>query len=417
MINEIRQYLGCSRLIVPLSLLVLTVLASGCQSTSDAEVKPFTKFAESTASLRDGTDAAITNLLPKSVASYKEKMLESLDNGDLSELENAQLTLKSDDPYTFKFMPSYMIYDQFRLSLLELTQGMHQYSLSLAQLVGGEIQSEEEFTKFANDLNANSLEAYATIKESSGENASKNIAIFSTAASVLFSNYLKNKKFEALVEGIETNQATVDEYASRVAEALSLVRQTISNRYLEESDKLRELVLDSQKRTAAIDALINLNRQYYTEIQALRLLNETINKFPEAHKNLITATKSGTSISSILELVSYGTRLKSIADNAKQANENTLLNAQATKVEEKAVALETDAKLASLDAASARADAVIAYIEVEASPSDKKKLEVAKQLEAIAISLEEIAKTKTKAAKLAREAADAVKSSTDALTK
>ncbi len=398
------------------SLLLLTGLISGCATPVKQE--PFTKFAESAETLRDGTDRAMEVLIPQTVARYKKELQDELKARESSELySSARLELSDGSPFDFESVPNYMVFDQFKVGLREMTDALHKYSVLLRDFADDEMQSKEEFDKFATELNANAFEALRVVDKNAGTNSAENVGLISTVAAAAFNNYLKSKQKEVLVDAVEKNQSTVVQYTDKVQQAIKIIANASNQEYLSLSAEYAEQMLDQNKSSNSIDALIKLNRDHFSQIQALKTLNDAVGKFPSAHNDLKNAAKNpDQSLSSIIELVNRGNQLKSVAESAKKANTNTLLETDAKTVEAQAVALEVEAKLASLDASSARADAVVARLDANANPDNAQKEQKAKNLEEKALALKGIADKKAADAKLLREAADAVKASVKALT-
>ena len=399
-----------------ISLIVLTSIFSGCVTSVKQE--PFTKFSESADSLRDGTDKAMNVLIPQTVARYKQDLIEELTTKESDELfTSSRLELKEGDSFHFESVPRYMVFDQFKVGLLSTTDSMHKYTVLLLDFANEEIQNEDEFNKFAKDLNVNASEAVRMINKAAGKQTAENIGLISTAAAALFNNYLKYQQKKVLIEAIAKNQPTVEQYAEKVKQAIIIIANASNQEYLHNSNDLKKQMLDSQKRSSAIDALIKLNREHFAQIQTLNVLKDSVNQFPSAHKELESAVKNpDLSLVHIIELVNRGNQLKAMVESAQKANKNKLLETDLNQVEVQAVALETDAKLSALDAANAQAEAVLARIAANADPNNAQKEAKAKELEERASQLKEIAEKKAESAKLAREAADAVKSSVQALT-
>ena len=399
-----------------LSLLIVIGLISGCATPVKQE--PFTRFAESAETLRDGTDKAMEVLIPQTVARYKKELQDELKARESSALySSARLELSIDSPFDFESVPGYMVFDQFKVGLREMTDALHKYSVLLRDFADDEMQSKEEFEKFATELNANAFEALRVVDKNAGTNSAENVGLISTVAAAAFNNYLKNKQKDVLIGAVEQNQSTVVQYTNKVQQAIKIIAHASNQEYLNLSAEYAEQMLDQNKSSTSIDALIKLNRDHFSQIQALKVLNDAVSKFPAAHNELKSAAKNpDQSLSSIIELVNRGNQLKSVAENAKKANTNSLLDADAKNVEAQAVALEVESKLANLDASSAQADAVVARLDANANPDDAAKEKKAKELEEKASKLKDIADKKAADAKLLRQAADAVKTSVKALT-
>lgn len=396
-------------------LLLLSGLISGCATPVKQE--PFTKFAESAETLRDGTEKALEVLIPQNVIRYKKELQEELKEKKDDLLSSALLELSTDSPFDFESVPQYMVFDQFKVGLREMTDALHNYSVLLRDFADEEIQSEEEFEKFAADLNANAFEALKAVDKKAGNNSANNVGLISSLAATAFNNYIKNKQKEVLIDAVNTNQTTVVQYADKVQRAIKIIAEESNQEYLSNSTELANQMLEPTKTSTSIDALIKLNRDHFSQIETLKALNEAVGKFPTAHKELIkAATNPDQSLAGIIELVNRGNLLKAMVANAKKSNKNTLLEADSKNIEAQAVALEIEAKLANLDATNSQADAVVARLDANANPSNTLKEKKAKELEEKASKLKDVAEKKASDAKLLRDAADAVKTSVQALT-
>ena len=245
--------------LMAISLIIITSLISGCATTIKQDL--FTKFSESAETLRDGTDKAMGVLIPQTVTRYKQDLLEELKTEGSGELYiSSRLELNGNDPFQFESGPRYMVFDQFKVGLRSMTDAMHKYTVLLRDFANEEIQSDEEFKKLAKDLNANAFEAVRTVDKLVGENTAKNIGIISTAAAAAFNNYLKNQQKEVLLEAIEKNQPTIEQYAEEVKEAIAIIAKASNKEYLDRSHDYTVQMKTPSKSSAAIDALIKLNR-------------------------------------------------------------------------------------------------------------------------------------------------------------
>lgn len=408
--------LGWNVPVLALSLFTHTVLLSGC--ATPIKQGPFAKFSESAEALRDGTDKAVETLIPQNVARYKQDLLDELTTKETNELfASSRLKLKPDDPFQFESVPRYMVFDQFKIGLRSMTEAMHKYTVLLRDFADEEIKTDEEFKKLAEDLNANAFEAIRTIDKSVDQNTAENVGLISTVAAAVFNNYIRNQQKKVLIEAIIANQPTVEQYTKKAKEAIFLIAKASNHEYLNSSKELVDQMLEPNKKSIAIESLIRLNREHFTQTQALKILNNSVEKFSTAHKALKSAVNNpNRSIAHIIELVDKANQLTAMVETAKKANKNKLLEADSEQAEAQAVALETDAKLSALDAAKAQADAVIARIAADTDPGNAQKDEKAKKLEKRASQLKEMADKKAETAKLVREAVDAVKSSVQALT-
>lgn len=398
------------------ALLLIPGLISGC--ATQVKQEPFTAFAESAEAVRDGADKAMEILIPQNVTRYKKELQEELKAKDSVELySSARLELSDNSPFDFESVPDYMVFDQFKVGLREMTNALQNYSVLLRDFADDEIQSKEEFEKFATELNANAFEALRVVDNNAGGNSAENSGLISSVAAAAFNNYLKNKQKDVLVDAVEKNQEIIFQYADKVQQAIKIIAAASNQEYLSASQEYAEQMLDQNKSSSAIDGLVKLNRDHFSQIQALKTLSDAIGKFPSAHKELRNAAiNPDHSLSGMIELVNRGNQLKSMAENAKKANTNILLETDAKNIEAQAVVLEVEAKLASLDASSAQADAVVARLDANANPDDTQKEQKAKELEEKSSKLKDVANKKAADAKLLREAADAVKSSVKALT-
>jgi hypothetical protein len=412
-------------------LFSLTVFISGC--TTAPEKKPFEEFATSVKKVNEATKKLIETLVPEEENQYKEKILEELITREGDLVFSSTLILKDDNFFEFENedIPSYLVYREFRSGLGAITDAFHNYTEVLNRLANDEIQSEEELKTLTKELNTNAFDVINILSkekaESTDNEIAENIGIISPIAVTVLNNYLKIKQKSVLIDAITQNQVTVENYTEKAKQAITIIAKANTQTYNANAQELQmklsgiELNTDEEKieATSTIDTLVKANKDYYTQIKSLKALYETIDAFPDAHKNLISAAKNpDISLDRIIALVDQGNKLIAMVDDAQKENKgklleakNNLIKADATQAEAQALVLETDAKLAALEAAKAKADAIIARIAATENPDDPQKQQEAKRLEKHAEELKEIAEKKEESAQLIREAVNAIKTS------
>ena len=301
-----------------ISLILCLCFMMGCVTSVKRE--PFKKFLESTESLKIGTANSIDLLIPQTISRYKKELLEELKSKQSDELySSARLKLVDDSPFIFEEVPRYMTFDQFKVGLQSMTATLYSYSSLLLGFANKEIQNDEEFKKLAEELNANSFETLRTLNKLVDNNSANNIGILSSIAATAFNKYLQNKQKEILVDAIKQNQLSIETYIEKIKQAISIIAVASNQEYLDTSKEYMARMLEPNKSSNAIDALIKINREHFAQIQSLKLLNEAIGKIPDAHKELINAANNpNQSLVHIIELSNRGNQLKAMLESAKK---------------------------------------------------------------------------------------------------
>lgn len=416
-------------------LIVISIIfiLSGCMSTINKE--PFSKFSESVIVLKDGTNSAMDILIPKNIIRYKKDLNDELNNGEnvlfknstiqfsnseenlmISSYSEALLNSEKDNEinviYKIESVPNYMKFDQFKVGLNNMADALYDYTVLLRNFANRDIQSQEQLDKFIIDINSHAFEAVKSINRSTGEKSAKNVALVSTATSVLFNSYLKNKQKKILIDAITTNQKLIEEYTQSVGYAIDLMQISIRSEYQDESAKIKRNILDPSLRSNSIDSLIEINREYFLQNQALTALKKLILDYPVAHDGLKKAViNSEHPLIEINNFMAQANQLKILVESAKKNNINSLIDEDINKIETKAITLETEAKMANLDLAKLQADAIIARIDANTNKNDLNKLKKADELENKVKDLKVIVNRKIADAQQMRELSDSIKDS------
>lgn len=405
----------------------LIICLSACVSPIKQE--PFSKLSESVIVLKDGTNSAIDILIPQNIVRYKKDLINELNNGQdklikksaiqfnnseeiLTVFSNSEKGSETNIIYEVESVPSYMKFDQFKVGLNNMAEALYDYTILLRNFANRDIQSQEELNKFIENLNNNAFEAVKSINSSTGEQSAKNVAIVSTATSALFNSYLKNKQKKILVDAIASNQKLVEEYTNNVGYGIDLMQVSIRTEYQDESNNLKRDMLDSNLRSNSIDSLIKINREYFSQTQALKALKELVLKYPIAHEELKKVViNSEHSLVEINNFMAQANQLKNLAESSRKYNSNSLISDDINKIEAKAISLETEAKIAALDLAKVQADSIIARIEANNNKNDLNKEKRADELEKKFKDLKIVSDQKTADAQQMRELTESIKNS------
>jgi len=299
--------------------LVLAVLFAGCATTISQP--PFQQFSDSVQKVRTGADSTLGAIYDKARARYID---ETTKGGDA--LQGALLTVPADDPFgwTSSLPALFLTIARFRDGVYRLNTSLVDYAAALAQLASPGLLKPETFDKLASDLNGNLRKALPALGVS--DPSSKDIAIFSTAATAAFRAYLQNKQRSALAEALTTNQGAIQNASELGRQAGELMLRAVRNEYDLKSSGLANAIADaktstSDKRAKATE-LVNLNDQFIKELAALRLLYQSYITLPAAHQELARATadpKIGSS--TIRQLFDEGQELQRLYESlVKQDN-------------------------------------------------------------------------------------------------
>ncbi|PSU47370.1 hypothetical protein C9J12_15345 [Photobacterium frigidiphilum] len=330
---------------------------------------------------------------------------------------------ESENRFMFENLPAYLMYENYKVALWDLTSAMVGYTSMLHQLATSETLTEEELTVMATELNANAFSGLVALDGSLGEQSAENIGIVSTVVVSAFKEYLAQKRKKRVVSIIEDNHEHVVAFSKHLSLALNTILEASYSEYDSSSELLSDHIGEQIQHTKGdpdigsyIDQWIKLNQDYYMHVQSLKALNKGALAFPLAHQSLVNAAESETSgLDAVTELIVQGQKLKSLANTLGNNNKNTLINLEIEPIESEALALEYDANKARYNASIAQAQAVSARISANANPNVIDKQDKAKELEEIASSLLEIATKKEEAAKSMREAVDGLKKASTTL--
>jgi hypothetical protein len=262
----------------PLLLAILTVLlailgTAGCATVSG---EPFSAFAASAQQLRDGADASLGAVHER----IRNRYIAEAAAADFAKIDALLFTQPSGDPFGWASPspnpPLFLQAARFREGVYRLNSVLVSYGGLLAQLASPDLVKPETFDQLATDLNGNLKTAVQALGVQAQPN--KEIAIFSTLATGVFRAYLQDKQRSTLLKALQENQATIEHTAELGASAVRITAAAIRSEYDLESKGLAQ-----QK---AIKELVELDERFIKEIAGLRMLHQSYEALPAAHREL-----------------------------------------------------------------------------------------------------------------------------------
>lgn len=400
-------------------LILILLLTSGCSSIP---TEPFKAFSNSLVELSIGTDKALAELIPLSEKNFKRDLIKELDSGRVSSGQDSlleSLAISTDlSTITVKVAPLFLKTEQFKIGTGHVTKSLVMYSQLLIQLSDPELLSKKTFNDLAIDLNANAFQAVSTMNTDPSERTLKKIALFSQLAIATTQSYLQSKRKSELVNALEKNQQTVDEYAKAMQRAVKIMTKSINVEYLMNYRLLIRNASIKNTRIQGVDDLIALDRNYIRQIKTLQALYQAYGDIPSAHAELakvVSVPEKG--LSKIIHIMEAGKQLQAGYDSSLAFNKSENAQAKADMASAQADALEAQAETAVLRFANANVLAVNARIEANAEPNNNDKEVAAQQLEKNAKDLKAEAEKKKTSAQELRAAANAVQQSVDEIKK
>jgi hypothetical protein len=267
--------------------IVLAILGvAGCASISPS---PFTAFATSIQQLRDGADASLSFVHERT----RDRYITEAADGDVIKVEALLLTQPSGgDPFSWASPctkpPLFLRVARFREGVHQLNSVLVGYTGLLGQLASPELVSSDTFEQLAKDLNGNLETAVQALGVSVPSN--KEIAIFSTLATVAFRAYLQNKQRSSLLEALKSNQPAIQDAAELGASAVRITAVALRHEYDDSSTRLARLVakstLSNSQKQAALREIVELDEKFIKEISILRRLHQSYKVLPAAHLEL-----------------------------------------------------------------------------------------------------------------------------------
>ena len=303
-----------SRVLALILLLGVTVLGAGCASV---DTGPFTQFATSVQSLRDGSDSQAGAAATES----RQDLVAKVASGEVSPAD-LQLQFDESNPFVTSYgfaerEPNFVKLIRFRQGLAALNDAMVAYAQSLVVLSGGGqggdiLPTSAQFDQMAQSLNGNAGTAASAlgVKIGSGEQA-----LLSTAAVQLFKAYIENKRRKDLVQAIEEVQPRVDEFSLAAQQAVHFLASMIQTDYDEEILPL------ATAAPANATPILALNDTTQATLATLESLSSSYRALPEAHRDLkAAASNKPGGLSGLIALTNEAIRLQGFVTQLAKAN-------------------------------------------------------------------------------------------------
>lgn len=263
-------------------LLPALVACGGCASSLDPA--PFRQFRAAVEETRSGMDEALS----LGADWTREALIESFAAD--SSADFSELILAFDAGYAWSLADSstYLALQATRSALGAFNGALAGYATLLHDLAAAQLTDESTYELLARDLNQSAAGiAHATgARRDPGE-----LALISTAASDLFRRSIGARQTGILRQAVAANQASIQRMAGHGIALVRILRDNITDAYLERFAPIRVRWLEARagKRAKPTEEMLDLNDDC---IQALRVLSELESAFaalPPAHAALAAA--------------------------------------------------------------------------------------------------------------------------------
>lgn len=273
-----------------LGFVVLQGILSGCPPIQH---QPFSEFATSIQSLRDGADEALQINYQWSRDRWLKKTMTTIAGGGNAADESVQQLLLDGvpgDPFGWQMPkePLFMKTRRFREGAHRLNTALLDYANLLKELAQPDVLSENQFTQLTSTLNAN-VQSAATSLKFEGM-TKRDSAMISLAAAELFRQHILNSQRSSLRKAIEENQKSIESLAKLGVEATRIAALHLRQEYEYRSLKTAlKLAPPNQPSTQSLESLLQLNERYIELQSILRTLHDTYIALPGAHRELASA--------------------------------------------------------------------------------------------------------------------------------
>jgi len=297
-------------------LLVLGVigLGAGCASV---DTGPFTQFASSLQSLRNGSDSQAG----AAATASRQELVEKVATGAVSPAD-LQLEFDPSNPFVTSYgfaenEPNFVKLIRFRQGLAALNDVMTDYAQSLVVLSGGGqegdiLPTSAQFDQMAQDLNANAGTAASALGVKIGPDQR---ALLSTVAVQLFKAYIENKRRKDLAEAIGEVQPRIDEFSHAAQAAVHFLASMV------QTDYNKEILPLAQVKPPNATPILNLNDTTQTTLATLAALSSSYGAVRDAHRDLKAATaKKPGGLSGLIALTNEAIRLQGSVNQLAKAN-------------------------------------------------------------------------------------------------
>ncbi|XAM00757.1 hypothetical protein OT109_05065 [Phycisphaeraceae bacterium D3-23] len=322
-----------------LGLIILVFLVlGGCASI---EAKSFEQFAQAARQIDQGADAVVANNEQWAVERFRTSLREAV-AGEAEPMQAAlladQLLLERDrvnTPFgwTAGEQPLFTTSRAFRIAvgefnnmLIEYAQGLH--LLSTAGL------TQAEYDALAQRLNGNLSEALGALGTLGGENPESQIlmmqlrerfgereqAIFSTAATELFHQYLTRRQRKELRKALQANALMVEQFAAYGQLAMQIAALQLHREYGERSREMVVALAQSSNPIPKLEEVLALNERYIVLLASLETLYTAYGELPAAHAGLAQSVEDPQfDLGSVRQLVERGRDLQKLAQRLEDA--------------------------------------------------------------------------------------------------
>ncbi|MCK4621536.1 MAG: hypothetical protein KAT62_04895 [Desulfuromonadales bacterium] len=295
--------------------LISMALLSGCATI---DPKPFSEFSLAVQEFRDGADTALSVNNELNRERYIKRIAkQSLQSEGKDDVLNLFIDNVENDPFGWKMkkVPLFMVSKRFQSGVYNLNSSLVEYAELLKSLAAPETVSKEQFDDLARDLDAGLTAAAERLEF---KEVGKGIAMFSAAATQAAHAFIDNKRGKSLQKIIDENQGNIATIAEKLQEALRLAAINLRTDYKSKRMNLAPRLTPGSKdnlgsREKIVKQFVELNEEYVTRLEILKVLDNSSQTLPNAHRELALAIKSPKmKLSSISDLSKKGKQLKKL---------------------------------------------------------------------------------------------------------
>ncbi|MDD5261207.1 MAG: hypothetical protein PHD76_05090 [Methylacidiphilales bacterium] len=223
-----------------------------------------------------------------------------------------------------KWMNNYYVPQRMAEGISDFNGAYLKYTQALAALAGKEFISDDDFSKMAGNLNKNLNNATQHLKVGSGQEA----AIFSTAATGAFREYIKSQQSAALRKAIQTNQNAIEEYSNLGLELTYNLSGYVRDAYVAKFKQLEKdfgsAAPDERKKVVA--NAVTLNDSTIKRWALFGGMAKLYASLPESHSELARAAEGSAGLSAIASMADTGAKLYKLYKDLNDANEKANKN-------------------------------------------------------------------------------------------
>jgi hypothetical protein len=198
-------------------------------------------------------------------------------------------------------------------ALATIGSAFQDYALGLEQLASKEIMSEKEVTALAENMNTSFNKGVPYLDLEIEKNK---IRLFSSAASVLFSNFLEYKRIKEIQGIVKENQESVESICDVTVDYIRTLAADLKKVYPDLFDQaVMHRAGSSGSKKKMVLAILDVNERVIDSLEMFMALEETYQALPQAHAALQSPQGDRSSLQAIEDLYFQAVKLQRIAES------------------------------------------------------------------------------------------------------